>query len=282
MHPHADSVLSTFTAGDGDNLALQHWPVPEGTRRRGIVVLVHGLGEHAGRYERLAQRLTWWGYAVVGYDQCGHGESSGARGCVPTTLRLIDDLADVVESTHRRLRAGEKLFVLGHSLGGLVACCYVILRQPPIDGLVLSSPALRVRPSPWQRLLLAVLPRLAPNFTVSNGLRPEGLSHDPDVVEAYEADPLVHDRVSARLARFLVEAGPRVLARARHWRMPTLLLWGGSDPVVDPRGSLAFSRAAPAEVVTAHAFEDLYHEVFNELEAEPVYAALRGWLDQRT
>lgn len=281
MHSHADSVLSTFTAGDGDNLALQHWPVPEGTPRRGIVVLVHGLGEHAGRYERLARRLTWWGFTVVGYDQCGHGESSGARGCVPTTLRLIDDLADVVESTGRRLREGEKLFVLGHGLGGLVACCYILLRQPPIDGLVLSAPALRVRPGPWRQLLLAVLPRVAPDVTLASGVRPEGLSHDPDVVEAYQADPLVHGRVSARLARFLVEAGPRVLARARQWRLPTLLLWGASDPLVDPRGCQAFAAAASPEVVTAHAFPDLYHEVFNELEAEPAYAALRAWLDQR-
>jgi len=259
MQQHADSVLSTFTAGDGDNLALQHWPVPEGTRRRGIVVIVHGLGEHAGRYERLAQRLTWWGFAV----------------------RLIDALADVVDSARHRLPPGGKLFVLGHSLGGLVACCYVTLRQPAIDGLVLSSPALRVTPGPLQRLLLALVPRFAPNLTMRNGVQPEGLSHDPAVVAAYRADPRVHDRISARLARFLVDAGPRVLTRARHWRLPTLLLWGGSDPVVDPQGSADFAAAAPPEVVTARVFPGLFHEVFNELEAEPVYEALRTWLDAR-
>ncbi len=112
-------------------------------------------------------------------------------------------------------------------------------------------------------------------------MRGEGLSHDPEVVEAWQADPLVHERVSARLARFTAQAGPRVLARARHWRLPTLVLWGASDPLVDPRGSRDFAAAAPPDVVTARAFPDLYHEVFNELEAEPVYAALRAWLDQR-
>lgn len=281
MLPQADSALSTFTAGDGDNLALQHWPAAEGVPPRGTVVLVHGLGEHAGRHERLAQHLSAWGFAVVGHDQCGHGESSGARGCVPTTLRLIDDLADVVDSARHRLPPGGKLFVLGHSLGGLVACCYVILRQPAIDGLVLSSPALRVTPGPLQRLLLALVPRFAPNLTMRNGVQPEGLSHDPEVVAAYRADPRVHDRISARLARFLVDAGPRVLTRARHWRLPTLLLWGGSDPVVDPQGSADFAAAAPPEVVTARVFPGLFHEVFNELEAEPVYEALRTWLDAR-
>ncbi len=277
----ADSVLSTFTAGDGGNLALQYWPVPEGATRRGIVVLVHGLGEHAGRYERLAQRLVAWGYSVIGYDQVGHGESEGVRGCLPTTLRLIDDLDDVVASARHRLKAGGRLVVVGHSMGGLVAACWVLLRPSRIDGLVLSSPALRTDLGPLQRLMLAVLPRVAPNFRVGNGVRPEGLSHDPDVVEAYKADPLVHDRLSARLARFIVEAGPRVLARARQWKVPTLLLYSGRDVVVNPKGSQAFAAQAPAGMVEAHAFDDLFHEVFNELDAEPVYEALRGWLERR-
>lgn len=278
---HADSVLSTFTAGDGGNLALQYWPVLEGATRRGIVVLVHGLGEHAGRYERLAQRLVDWGYATIGYDQVGHGESEGVRGCLPTTMRLIDDLDDIVASARNRLKPGERLIVLGHSMGGLVAACWVLLRPSHIDGLVLSSPALRTDLGPLQRLMLAVLPRLAPNFRVGNGVRPEGLSHDPEVVQAYRDDPLVHDRLSARLARFIVEAGPRVLARARHWRVPTLLVYSGRDVIVNPQGSQAFAAQAPTGLVEAHAFNDLFHEVFNEAEAEPVYAVLRAWLERR-
>lgn len=277
----ADSVLSTFTAGDGGNLALQYWPVPDSAARRGIVVLVHGLGEHAGRYERLAQRLVDWGYAVIGYDQVGHGESDGVRGCLPTTLRLIEDLDDIVASARNRLKPGERLIVLGHSMGGLVAACWVLLRPARIDGLVLSSPALRTDLGPLQRLMLAVLPRVAPNVRVGNGVRPEGLSQDPQVVEAYKADPRVHDRLSARLARFIVEAGPRVLARAPQWKMPTLLVYSGRDAVVNPKGSRAFAALAPAGLVEAHAFDDLFHEVFNEPDAEPAYAALRDWLARR-
>ncbi len=277
----ADSVLSTFTAGDGGNLALQYWPVPEGAVRRGIVVLVHGLGEHAGRYDRLAQRLVDWGYSVIGYDQVGHGDSEGVRGCLPATLRLVDDLDDVVGSVRNRLKPGERLIVLGHSMGGVVAACWVLLRPSRIDGLVLSSPALRTDLGPLKRLMLAVLPHVAPNLRLGNSVRPEGLSHDPEVVQAYKADPLVHDRVSARLARFIVEGGARVLARARHWTVPTLLLYSARDTVVNPKGSQAFAAQAPAGLVEAHAFDDLFHEIFNELEAEPAYAVLKDWLERR-
>ncbi len=149
-----DSVLSTFTAADGDNLAVQYWPAAEDRPRRGVVVVVHGLGEHAGRHDRLAQRLAEWGFAVIGHDQCGHGDSAGTRGCLPSTTRLIDDLADVVDSARHRLKDGEKLFVLGHSMGGLVAACFVLLRRPAIDGLILSSPALRTDLSATQKVLL--------------------------------------------------------------------------------------------------------------------------------
>ena len=278
---HADSLLSTFTAGDGGNLALQYWPVPEGTPRKGIVVMVHGLGEHAGRYDRLAQRLVDWGYSAIGYDQVGHGESEGVRGGLPSTLRLVEDLDDVVASARNRLRPGERLIVLGHSMGGVVAGCWVLLRPAQINGLVLSSPALRTDLGPLQRLMLAVLPGLAPNFRMGNSVRPEGLSHDPEVVHAYKADPLVHDRVSARLARFIVEGGARVLSRAGNWSVPTLLLYSGRDPVVDPSGSRAFAARAPEGVVEAHAFDDMLHEIFNELDAEPAYAALKDWLERR-
>ncbi len=241
----SDSTLSTFTASDGDNIALQDWPLPEGVALRGVVLLVHGLGEHAGRYERLARRLNSWGFAVRGYDQYGHGESNGERGNITGTPRLLDDLADVIESTRTRIPQGVPLILLGHSMGGLVAACLVALRKVQIDALVLSSPALDAGLNAFQKLLLATLPRIAPNLTVGNGLDPDFLSHDPDVVAAYKADPMVHDRVSGRLARFIADAGPVVIEHAPQWNVPTLLLYAGADKLVNPRGSRAFAGARP-------------------------------------
>src|SRR5664279_2960463 len=132
-----ESTLSTFVAIDGDNLAVQDWPLEPETPLRGVVLLVHGLGEHAGRYDALARRLNDWGFAVRGYDQYGHGESGGLRGGLPTDSRLLDDLADIVDSTRARMTRNTPLILLGHSMGGLVAARFAALGMRPIEGLVL-------------------------------------------------------------------------------------------------------------------------------------------------
>jgi alpha-beta hydrolase superfamily lysophospholipase len=277
----AESTLSTFTASDGDNLAMQDWPLAEGVTQRGTVVIAHGLGEHAGRYDHVARRLNEWGFAVRGYDHYGHGESGGVRGALTVESRLVDDLGDVIESTRLRMTPGLPLILMGHSMGGLVAASLVALEKVRIDGLVLSSPALDAGLTPVQKLLLATLPRIAPNFVVGNGIDPKNISRDPHVVAAYRADPRVHDRISARLGRFIADAGPAVIALAPAWSVPTLLLYAGRDKLVNPAGSRAFAQAAPPQVVAAHCFEDHYHEIFNEPESEEVFASLKRWLDTR-
>jgi alpha-beta hydrolase superfamily lysophospholipase len=275
----AESILSPFVASDGENLAIQDWPYYQGGRLRGVVLLVHGLGEHAGRYEVVASLLNTWGFAVRGYDQYGHGESGGPRGGLPSDARLLDDLADIVDTTRARMPLDTPLILLGHSLGGLVAARFVSLAMRPVDALVLSSPALDPGLNALQKLLLAVLPKIAPNLRVGNGLDASLISHDPAVVAAYLADPLVHDRISGRLARFIADAGPATVALASHWKVPTLLLYAGADKLVKPAGSRAFVAQAPQQVVTAICFDELYHEIFNELKPEPVFAALKEWLD---
>ena len=277
----ADTTLTTFVASDGDNVVIQDWPLESGVRLRGVVILVHGLGEHAGRYDHVARQLNAWGFAVRGYDQCGHGESGGAPGSLPNDTRLLDDLADIVDSTRARMDKGTPLIVLGHSMGGLVAGRFVSLGMRRVDALVLSSPALNPGLSAFQKLLVAVLPKLFPNLRVGNGLNASYISHDPAVVAAYQSDKLVHDRISARLARFIATAGPATVALAPQWKVPTLLMYAGDDRLVQPQGSRDFAAAAPQALVTTHCFEGLYHEIFNELDAAPVFAALRQWLDQR-
>ena len=277
----ADTTLTTFVASDGDNVVIQDWPLEPGVHLRGVVILVHGLGEHAGRYDHVARQLNDWGFAVRGYDQCGHGESGGAPGSLPTDTRLLDDLADIVDSTRARMEKSTPLIVLGHSMGGLVAGRFVSLGIRPVDALVMSSPALNPGLSGFQKLLVAVLPKFFPNLRVGNGLNANYISHDPAVVAAYQSDRLVHDRIYARLARFIATAGPATVALAPQWKVPTLLMYAGDDRLVQPQGSRDFAAAAPAAVVTTRCFEGLYHEIFNELDATPVFAALRQWLDQR-
>ena len=274
-----DSTLSTFVAIDGDNIVVQDWPLETQEALRAVVIMVHGLGEHAGRYDHVARRLNDWGFAVRSYDQYGHGESGGPRGGLPSATRLLDDLVDIVDSTRSRMEPKTPLILLGHSLGGLVAARFVSLALRPVQGLVLSSPALDPGLSFVQQLLLAVLPKIAPNLRVGNGLDPTLISHDPAVVAAYRADRLVHDRISGRLARFIADAGPAMVALAASWQVPTLLLYAGADKLVNPAGSRAFAAAAPKQVVSERCFETLYHEIFNELDAEPVFAELKKWLD---
>ncbi len=264
-------------------LALCDWQLPAGQGARATVLIVHGLGEHMGRYAALAQALNSWGYAVRAYDQYGHGASQGPRGGLPTATKLLDDLALVVDHTRATVAAGRPLLLLGHSMGGLVAARFVALQRRPVDALVLSSPALDPGLNPVQKLLVAVLPSLLPNLRVGNGLDARLISHDPAVVAAYQSDPLVHDRIAARLARFIADDSAAVRATAPGWTLPTLLLYAGADRLVNPAGSRAFAAAAPAQVLSSQCFEPLYHEIFNE--AEPgrsrVLAALRAWLDAR-
>lgn len=276
-----------FTTYDGHTLAMFDWSVPSHTPTRGVVVICHGLGEHAWRHDRLATALAAAGYAVRAYDQRGHGESAGKRGQLPTADALLLDLHAVLEDTHatRCNRSGLPLFVLGHSLGGLVSALWMA-RNPQGDvqrwvrGLVLSSPALALRVPRWQRAALPLLGRILPSLTLANGLNPEWLSHQPEVVAAYRADPLVHHRISMRLAAFMVSGGAEVLARAPHWSLPTLLIYAARDRVVNARGTAQWARHTPANRVQALALPDSHHEVFHDAQAEQAVAALLAWLSE--
>ncbi|HMN20878.1 MAG TPA: alpha/beta hydrolase [Ottowia sp.] len=261
----------------GHWLAVRDWPLAARERPRAQVLLVHGLGEHVGRYAHVAQHLRASGCAVRGYDQYGHGESSGRRGDLPEGDRLLTDLAAMLDDT-RRAAAGLPLVLLGHSMGGLVAARLVSLALRPVDALVLSSPALDAGLTRLQRALAQVLGRVAPHLRLGNGIDPHGLSRDAAAVQAYVTDPLVHDRISARLALFIADAGPAVLAAAPHWTVPTLLLWAGEDRAVDPAGSARFAELAPRGVVTARPFPEHRHELFNDRDRDVVFVALGRWL----
>ena len=274
----------TLTTADGLPLFLHHWPH---AAPRGTVLIVHGLGEHGGRYAHVAAQLNAWGWRVLAHDHRGHGRSGGERGRIASDDALLRDLAVVIDAV-RAAQPGP-LLLLGHSMGGLIAARFVAegLRPQPVawyrevEALLLSSPALAIEMNPVQKLLLATLGPLAPNLAVANGLDPSWVSRDPVVVAAYVADPLVHDRITPRLTRFIVDGGALVRRFAPRWRVPTLLMWAGSDRCVAPRGSVEFAAAAPREVLQSQVFEPLFHEIFNEPEQAQVFARLQAWLQLR-
>ncbi len=268
--------MAPLITADGLHLARVVWPASE--RPRGTVLIVHGLGEHAERYVRLAADLATAGWAVQAFDQRGHGASEGARGDIATPTSLQDDLALLLDTLNDE-RAPRPLVLLGHSMGGTVAASLLADgRGDGVEALVLSSPAFDLGLDALQKIRLAVGARLRPHRAVGSGLSPQSISRDAQVVRDYIDDTRVHDRVTPLLARSIVSAGRRVQGSAAQWRLPTLLLWSGADRCVSPRGSAAFAAAAPKYFVRRRCFDGLAHEIFNEPERDFVVGALIDYL----
>ena len=275
----------TVVAADGVRLHVGLWPATGAAH--GLVQIVHGLGEHVGRYAGVAAALNAANWHVAGHDQRGHGRSGGARGGLPCSDALLADLAAVHDHLQPTLPGGACV-LLGHSLGGLIAARFAaeaLAPAPapwsrPFDALVLSSPALDIGLRTPQKALLAALDRVAPQLPMANGLKPDWISRDPAVVQAYIHDPLVHSRVTPALVRFMLDAGAVVQAATPRWTLPTLLMWAGADRCVAPAGSATFATAAPKSAVTAQVWPGLAHEIFNEPERQAVLSHLTDWLNR--
>lgn len=296
-------MLTEVIARDGTRLHVVHWKGEEGESEVAAAadmtaVLVHGLGEHSGRYAHVAAQLRTRNFDVWGYDHRGHGKSQGDRGVLADNDDMLYDCAAVIDAVLKEKRietesSGAKqqhtLLLLGHSMGGAVVGRFVAEHTKAIDHrakwyrpvtyCVLSSPALAADLSHFQKFLNATVAKLAKDVTVSNGLAADWLSKDPKVVQAYLEDPLNHDRISGRLANFMFSASDVTLEAAPTWNVPTLLMYSAHDRCVAPRGSAAFATAAPQVVVTGRPFETCRHEIFNEPEQADVFACMVDWID---
>ena len=265
-----------FDGGRG-RLFGRRW---EGPTPRREVVLVHGYGEHSGRYEHVGGFLAARGARVHAYDHQGHGRSSGLRCHVRRFGDFLDDL-DRVVGRARDASQGRPVFVIGHSMGGLIACAWAREREPEVAGLVVSAPALAAPagPSPALLRLLPLLSRIAPRLSLASELDPQGLSRDPAVVEAYLADPFVHLRMTLSLARELFAAMRRTAGGGGDLALPALMLHGADDPICSPEASRRFAEAAPD--CRYRSYPRLRHEIFNEPEREAVLADVQSWLEER-
>jgi acylglycerol lipase len=268
----------TFRAFDGETIFHQAW-LPD-RDPRAVVLLVHGLGEHSGRYGHVARALVDAGWAVHALDHRGHGRSSGKRAFVRSYDEFLRDLHQFRRMVGRD-HSGVPLVVLGHSMGGNIAMGYTLGNQDSIAALVLSGPALKVGDdiSRGRLELFKLLSKVAPGAR-PQGLSADAISRDPAVVEAYRNDPLVFTgKISAGLGAALIGAMQSFPDRYGQLRLPILVLHGTDDQLADIAGSRELEAKATDADLTARYYEGLYHEVFNEPEQDRVLADLTAWLD---
>jgi alpha-beta hydrolase superfamily lysophospholipase len=252
-------------------------------RPRALVAVAHGLGEHCGRYAALASDLVQARFSVVALDLPGHGEAPGPRGDVPSWEQLREQVVPAMFTALRGL-PGQPMdlphVLLGHSLGGVLALDCAIAHPRAIVAAVAASPGLRTTMPPWWKLALGHAARVtAPGAGFAHGLDEGGMSRDPEVLALRKGDPLVHDHISPRLYFSFNEARQRVLREARRLQVPTLLLQGMGDRVVDPKGALEFNAAAPHGMVRLITYPGVCHEVFNDPDRGQAVRDLLGWLD---
>ena len=257
----------------------QSW-APAGDARA-VIVIVHGAGEHSGRYEYVAQALTGDGYAVFALDHRGHGRSGGSRALIDSMDNAVADVDALVYDARVR-HPSVPIFMLGHSMGGTIALRYAIEHQHQLDGLVLSGPlaALEGAPAPL-RLIGKALAAIAPK-TPLIGVDPKVVSRDQAVVDAYIADPLVHHRkLPARTLAELAAAIDGFPETVTAITIPTLILYGSEDKLCPPAGSQMLAERIAAQDKSIKAYPGLYHEILNEPERDEVLADLRAWLAAR-
>jgi alpha-beta hydrolase superfamily lysophospholipase len=204
---------------------------------------------------------------------------------VPDESALLRDARLVLDDFNRQAQldypalAGNAPFLFGHSMGGLFAARFALAAMAPLRGLVLSSPGLALRLNRVQLGLLRLMSLAAPGVAVPNGLDVSHLSHDPAIAKAYSGDPLVHNKITARLLNSMLRSGEFVLGQAHTLAIPTLLVIAGDDRIIDPDGSRRFFAALPPAIVTFRDYDGMYHEIFNEVGAERVFADVRRWLE---
>lgn len=276
----------TQAAPDGQQLFYQGW-VPR-AEPKAAVCLVHGLGEHAGRYAHVAAMLNDAGYAMLGFDQRGHGVTPGARGVTPPFDRMLDDIGLLLSQAAQRF-AGKPRFLYGHSMGGNLVLNYALRRKADLAGVIATSSGLRTafRPPAVKLLAGKLLYRLAPDTVMPNGLDLAGLSRDPAVVQAYTNDPLVHDKMSARLGLDILQQGEWALAHAAEFPpIPLLLVHGACDRLTSAQATEEFAgkvqaarEANAGSTVTLKIWPDCYHETHNEPERAQVIGYMIDWLE---
>jgi alpha-beta hydrolase superfamily lysophospholipase len=245
------------------------------------MVLIHGLGEHSGRYLWFAEQFVRAGFAILTIDLRGHGLTGGQRGHVPNYECFMDDIELLLGEAQKRY-PGLPLFLYGHSLGGNLVINYVLRRKPKLAGVIASAPGLKTaeKPAAWKTTIGRLLYRVYPKLSMENGLKVNFLSHDPEVIRKYQTDPLVHKLISARFGIDFLDSGVWALAHAGEFSLPLLIIQGGQDGIVDPGTNRQFAKDVPGDV-TYREWETGYHELHNEEWRNEVTQVILDWAGLR-
>jgi alpha-beta hydrolase superfamily lysophospholipase len=265
------SVARPQAYGTGDNHLVRDWE-PTSSPRGGVLI-VHGLNEHSGRYERTGGLLAESGLRVRSFDLLGFGASSGLRSYIDHWGLYLDQVAYLMASIREW---GLPVVLLGHSMGGLIALDYALSDRPQSDVLILSAPALGGGKG-WQRAVAPLFGRLLPTAGIAAGIRGDQLSRDPEVGKAYFADPLVLTKTSGRLGAEIFATQDRVLSHLEDLKLPTLVIHGGLDTLVPPQSSLPLQAGLTVERTL---YPKLRHEMFNEPEGPEVVGDVIAWIDR--
>jgi len=271
---------STFNGLGGLKLYYQWW-LPE-TTPKAVLLLVHGYAEHSGRYTHLAEHFTRLGYAIYACDLRGHGRSEGPQAYINRFFDYIHDLRAFLNLVKER-EPGRKIFLLGHSMGAVVASLFAVECQSELAGLLLSGAGILIggNVNPLMVRLSALIAALFPKLGVTK-IDSALISRDPDVVARYDSDPLVYrGKVHARTGYEMLKAGQQVLQNAHRITLPILIMHGTADKLADPEGSKLLYEKVGSSDKTLKLYEGFYHEVFNDPEKERVFADMAAWLDKR-
>jgi alpha-beta hydrolase superfamily lysophospholipase len=268
----------TFAGPRGIDIYHQSWS-PE-KDPRGVLIVVHGLAEHSGRYKNFVDYFVPRGYAIYSLDHIGHGKSGGERVFVERFVEFIEPLRIL----HQRIQdfyAGKPIFMVGHSLGGLITSLYLANYQDELSGSIISGPLTELPDyiTPLTEFAANIFSFIMPKVGLVQ-IDAEGISRDPRVVQNYENDPLVYrGKNTARLGAETLSAMKYNAALAGKITLPVLILQGSADKLVNPQGSQNLYDLLGSEDKTLHYFDGLYHEIYNEPEQESVFHFVEEWLE---
>lgn len=265
--------------GDGNEIYCQSWN-PSG-EIEAVVCLVHGMGEHSGRYQHFSNFLNSKKWAVLLHDQPGHGKTKGARGHVKGYDHLLDQVDRLMEKAELEY-PGIPKFIYGHSMGGNVVANYVLRRKPKVLASVITGPwfALAFEPPKFKIALGKIMKNLYPGYSETSNLDTDMLSHDPKIVKAYIDDPLVHAKVSTGFFFGVKEAGEWAVENASNLSIPMLVNHGGDDQITSVGQSKVFVSNA-GKHARLKIWDGMYHEIHNEINKEEVYKYVYEWMHSK-